>query len=177
MASRYGLPHQFIAGNQPSSRYRSHSQPRTPKEFDREAHSDQLLSELNKGVEKFKEERPEDDRLGTSDGVYLEVVLRSGSSAVDVLQKNKMEMGATKVLPNGDKVVGLYVPHKSLPILHSLKMSRQQMSKPNFIRVYFPFIQRHYYSFCFISATKKEFSKLASDSFRTQYVNLLFRFI
>ena len=66
---------------------------------------------------------------------------------------------------------------KSLPILHSLKMAKQQMSKSNFIRVYFPFIQRHYYSFCFISATKKEFSKLASDSFHTQYVNLLFRFI
>ncbi|MFV1493592.1 S8 family peptidase [Phaeobacter sp. JH18-32] len=120
MASRYGLPHQFFTSNQPASRYRSHSQLRTPKEFDREAHSDRLLSELNKGVAKFKEERPEDDRLGTSDGVYLEVVLRSGSSAVDVLQKNKMEMGATKVLPNGDKVVGLYVPQRSLPILHRI---------------------------------------------------------
>lgn len=120
MASRYGLPHQFITGNQPASRYRSHSQPRTPKEFDREAHSDQLLSELKKGVAKFQDERPEDPKLGSSEGIYLEVVLRSGSSVIDVLQKNQMEVGATKVMPNGDKVVGLYVPEKTLPILHRI---------------------------------------------------------
>lgn len=120
MTSRYGLPHQFITGNQPASRYRSHSQPRTPKEFDRGAHSDQLLSELHKGVAKFQDERPEDPKLGSSEGVYLEVVLRSGSSVVDVLQKNQMEVGATKVMPNGDKVVGLYVPEKTLPILHRI---------------------------------------------------------
>ncbi|PJI85996.1 subtilase family protein [Yoonia maricola] len=120
MASRYHLPHQVISGRHTNDRYQAHTFPRTKREFDREAYSNELLAQLKQGAQKFKDGAPIEPKLGSPDGVFLEVTLNSSNSVTEVLQKNKMQVGATKILPNGDRVVGLYVPTKSMNALEGL---------------------------------------------------------
>ena len=120
MASKYNLPHYIITGQRSEDRYTSHNNPRTEKEFDREAHSRRLIAELEKGVASFQERQPENSLIGTPDGVFLEVTLSAGTEVTSVLQKNRMQVGATKMGQNGERTVGLFVPKDSLPILHSI---------------------------------------------------------
>lgn len=120
MAPKYELPHYIITGQRSEDRYTSHTSPRKPKEFDREAHGVRLLTELDKGAKNFREHEPEDSPLGSSGGVFLEVALSPGSEVTSILEKNKMQVGATKLAENGERIVGLYVPEKSMPILRSI---------------------------------------------------------
>ena len=79
-----------------------------------------MLSELDIGAKKFKEQIPDDSPFGPTEGVFLEIVLSPGTEVTGILQKNQMQVGATKLAENGERIVGLYVPEKSMPILRSI---------------------------------------------------------
>ena len=129
MASRYDLPHIDLAGRVQAVPFTSTDSNRggagTPRS--REQHGAKLRGELAAAYRAFDAARSEDDRIGPSEGAFLEVELKRGTRIETVERKRDgITPGAAKREETDIRIVGLYVPDDArevfLDILHEYQV-------------------------------------------------------
>lgn len=123
MSTRYNNPHIDISSRLATRSYKSpnQSRPSKPPPRARDSHGGKLRAQLDDSFAAFQFERPMDDRLDTSNGAFIEVELRRGSS-VEKLERKRdgVIAGAVNLDAEGSRQVGLFVPDEALPILQSI---------------------------------------------------------
>ena len=88
----------------------------------RAEHGAMIAAQFEAAFRDADENRPEDDRVGAAEGVYIEVDLRRGSNPEKVLQRKRDGVlpGAAKPQENGDLRIALYVPDEARPVLEEI---------------------------------------------------------
>ena len=88
----------------------------------RAEHGAMIEAQFEAAFREADENRPEDDRVGAAEGVYIEVDLRRGSNPEKVLQRKRDGVlpGAAKPQENGDLRIALYVPDEARPVLEEI---------------------------------------------------------
>lgn len=121
MPSRFTLPHIDIARLVATQEYVGTGSGGGSGARDRVAHGRRMKTELSAALQLSDALRPTDARLETSEGSYIEVELRSGTSADALdLKSAGIRSGSAKIANENDRTVTLFVPDEARQVLEKI---------------------------------------------------------
>lgn len=124
MPTRFNLPHINISGRAITRPYQAPREnwggDRTPR--GREEHGRKLQAELAAAFQVLDAARSRDAKLEPPSGTYIEVELRPGSKADDVLERvnDGVLPGATRLAQDSAQKIALFVPDAARPVLEQI---------------------------------------------------------